>query len=159
LTFSLNSLHFEKLTQKISLFLELYTNSIEINKNLYYSHFWKKKNKNCRSGRFFSSPLARPGYARPTRALVPAPALSLAPSRAAQHRAWPSKRPSRLALSPALTDMAAPPVIPFLPLSLFSRAQPCPHGGRPATTAPVTRRCLANVTNMTYVTPRTPSDI
>jgi hypothetical protein len=44
--------------------LELYKNSSEINKNQYYSHFLKKKNKNFISGRFSSGSLSS---AQPTR--------------------------------------------------------------------------------------------
>jgi hypothetical protein len=113
LIFFLNSLHLEELTQKFSLFLELYKNSIEIKKKLILFIFLKKKNKNFISGRFSSSSMARPSYVRPTRTLAPAPVLA---------RVARSSGPLALAhsLPLALTDAAAPPVISLLRHSLSS---------------------------------------
>jgi hypothetical protein len=104
--------------------------------------FFKKKNKNFILGRFSSSTMARPSYARPTRALAPAPALA---------RVARSRGPLALAhsLPLALTNAAAPPVISLLPHSLSSpAAQPWRHSGRPVTTTPVTSSRPTNLTNM-----------
>jgi hypothetical protein len=120
--FFLNSLHPKKLTQKFSQFLELYQNSIEINKNYYYFTFLKKKNKNGSSGRL----LLLPPFARPSRTRGPVVHGRARPcSQPIRARSWPSNtRPSQpaptlaLSLLP-LTNEAAPPIIPRLPLFLW----------------------------------------
>jgi hypothetical protein len=88
--------------------LELYKKSIEINKNYYYSHFKKEKQK------LHLGPLLLFSHSSAQQTHGPV-ARSLAPSRAAQ------QSPAQHVRASSLANRATPPVIPLLPLSLSPR--------------------------------------